>query len=158
VNRVMAHPRWTRRLFSHADLDAIAAAVAAAERETSGEIRVHLERKLPRRPGEPPDALGRARELLHALGITATAERSGVLIYLAVEDRALAIVGDAGVHARVGEAYWPRVRDGMIERLRGGAARDAVVHAVTDVGLVLRKFFPRRPDDRNELSDEVSLG
>ena len=148
------HPRWTRTLFSDEDLDAIGAAVAEAERGTSGEIRVHLERRLPR----GADALARATSLFTRLGMHGTAERNGVLLYLAVGDRKLAIVGDAGVHVRVGEAYWQGVRDAMVERLRAGAPRDAVVHAVTDVGLILRKFFPRRPDDTNELSDEVSLG
>src|SRR5262245_34826513 len=148
------HPRWTRTLFSENDLDAIAAAVAEAERGTSAEIRVHLERRLPRRS----DALARATRLFTRLGMHATAERNGVLLYLAVHDRKLAIVGDQGVHAHVGEPYWQRVRDAMVERLRAGAPRDAVVHAVTDVGLVLNKFFPRRPDDTNELSNEVSLG
>ena len=148
------HPRWTRTLFSEDDLDAIAAAVAEAERGTSAEIRVHLERRLPRRS----DALSRATSLFTRLGMHATAERNGVLLYLAVHDRKLAIVGDQGVHAHVGEPYWQRVRDAMVERLRAGAPRDAVVHAVTDVGLILNKFFPRRPDDTNELSNEVSLG
>ena len=152
------HPGWTRALFSDADLEAIAAAVASAERETSGEIRVHLERRLPRRRGEAPDALARATEVFTRLGMDATAERNGVLLYLAVEDRKLAIAGDAGVHARVGDEYWQRVRDAMVERLRRGEPRDAALHAVADVGEVLRRFFPRRPDDRDELSNRVSLG
>jgi uncharacterized membrane protein len=150
---MVKHPAWTRALFTHEDLDAIAAAVAAAERETSGEIRVHLERKLPQGAG----ALARAGELFTKLHMDRTAHRNGVLIYVAVEDRKLAIVGDVAVHERVGEAYWQRVRDAMVERLRAGASREAVVQAVLDVGGVLRKFFPHRRDDRNELSDEVSL-
>jgi uncharacterized membrane protein len=152
------HPRWTQALLSDADLEAIGAAVAAAERETSGEIRVHLERRLPRpRGAAAPDALTRATEIFTRLGMHATAERNGVLIYLAVEDRRLAIAGDAGVHARVGDEYWNRVRDAMVDRLRRGEPRAALLHAVTEVGEVLRRFFPRRPDDRNELSDRVSL-
>jgi uncharacterized membrane protein len=150
------HPRWTRALFTAADLEAIAAAVAAAERETSGEIRVHLERRLPRGTS-PGDALPRATELFTRLGMHATADRNGVLIYLAVDDHQLAIAGDAGVHARVGDEYWQRIRDAMVERLRRGEARAAVLHAVSEVGAVLRRFFPPRPDDRNELSDQVSL-
>jgi uncharacterized membrane protein len=154
----MKHPGWTRALFSDADLEAIAAAVAAAERETSGEIRVHLERRLPRPRGTgPQDALTRATEVFNRLGMHTTSERNAVLVYLAVEDRKLAIAGDAGVHARVGDEYWQRVRDAMIDRLRGGRPRDAVLHAVAEVGDVLRRFFPRRPDDRNELSNQVSL-
>ena len=152
----MKHPRWTHALFSDADLEAIAVAVAAAERETSGEIRVHLERRL---PGDVPggDALARAIDVFTRLGMHATAERNGVLIYLTIDDHALAIAGDAGVHARVGDAYWQRIRDAMIERLRRGESREAVVQAVREVGEVLRRYFPRRPDDRNELSDRVSL-
>ena len=152
----MKHPRWTQALFSHADLEAIAAAVAAAERQTSGEIRVHLERRLP--PGVPAgDALARATEIFTRLGMHTTADRNGVLIYLAVDDHKLAIAGDTGVHARVGDEYWRRIRDAMVERLRRGESRDAVLHAVGEVGEVLRRFFPRRPDDRNELSNRVSL-
>jgi uncharacterized membrane protein len=117
---------------------------------------VHLERRLPRGAAGPGDALGRAAEVFAALGMQATAERSGVLIYLAVDDHKLAILGDSGVHARVGDAYWQRVRDGMVERLRQGAAREAILHAVSEVGAVLQRFFPRRPDDQNELSDRVS--
>jgi len=149
----MRHPRWTRALFTAEDLEAIAATVAGAERGTSGEIRVHLERRLPR----ATTPMARATEVFARLKMHATVDRNGVLIYLAVEDRKLAIVGDVGVHARVGDDYWQRVRDEMVERMRAGASRDAIVRAVMDVGLVLRKFFPRRPDDRNELSDEVSL-
>ncbi len=153
---MVKHPHWTHALFSDADLEAIAAAVAAAEGETSGEIRVHLERRL---PGSGPggDALARATEIFTRLGMHTTDEHNGVLIYLAVDDHKLAIAGDAGVHARVGDEYWQRIRDAMVERLRRGEARDAVVHAVSEVGQVLRRFFPRRPDDRNELSDRVSL-
>jgi uncharacterized membrane protein len=150
------HPAWTRALFSAADLEAIADAVAAAERETAGEIRVHLERRLPRAVAGG-DALVRATELFTRLGMHATDARNGVLIYLAIDDHKLAIAGDAGVHARVGDEYWRRIRDAMVERLRRGEARGAVLHAVTEVGEILRRFFPRRPDDRNELSDRVSL-
>jgi uncharacterized membrane protein len=151
---VRRHPGWTHRLLSDADLDAVAAAVSAAERETSGEIRVHLERKLP----PPGDALARAAEVFTTLGMATTVERNGVLIYLAVDDHKLAILGDAGVHTHVGDEYWQRVRDAMVERLRQGQAREALLHAITEVGLVLRRLFPRRPDDQNELSDRVSLG
>ena len=153
------HPRWTRGLFAPGDLEAIADAVAAAERETSAEIRVHLDRRLPKQPDAPAgDALGCARSVFVRLRMHETAERNGVLVYLAVEDRKLAIVGDEAIHARVGEQYWTAVRDAMVERLRRGEAREAILHAVRDVGSILQKFFPHRPDDRNELSDQVSLG
>ena len=153
------HPRWARRLFTRADLDAIVAAVNAAEDRTAAEIRVHLERRVAQgRRERTGDALLRAREVFVALKMHETALRGGVLIYLAVEDRKLAIVGDEAIHARVDPGYWEAIRDRMVERLREGAARDAVVRAVTDVGAVLAREFPRRPDDVDELPDDVSLG
>ncbi|MBI2217832.1 MAG: hypothetical protein HYU51_11085 [Candidatus Rokubacteria bacterium] len=69
----------------------------------------------------------------------------------------LSIFGDEGVHARVGDGYWARTRGLMVERLRAGAPRDAVITAVGEVGRVLAEHFPRRPDDVNELSDQVSV-
>jgi uncharacterized membrane protein len=86
-----------------------------------------------------------------------TAERHGVLIYLALEDRKLAIVGDEGIHRRVGDTYWEGVRDLMIAPLRESRALDAVLAGVVEVGRVLAEHFPRRPDDTNELTDRVSL-
>ena len=137
------HPRWTRHVFSHDDLEAIGAAVREAERGTSGVIRVHLERHIPRPAGAAAgDALARATHVFRHLKLHDTEHRNAVLVYVAVADHKLAIVGDAGVHARVGDEYWQRIRDSMVERLRRGAARDAIVHAVTDVGGVLAKFFP----------------
>jgi uncharacterized membrane protein len=156
---MFGHPRWARRLFSRADLDAIVAAVDAAEERTAAEIRVHIERRVAQRRCAPPtDALARAREVFVALKMHETALRAGVLLYVAVEDRKLAIVGDEGIHARVDPGYWETIRDRMAARLREGAARDAVVHAVADVGAVLAREFPRRPDDVDELPDDVSLG
>ena len=149
------HPRWTRSHFNDDDLDAIARAVAAAESLTSAEIRVHLERRLPR--AAKGDTLAHVRDVFHRLGMQRTRDRNGVLIYLALDDRRLAILGDEAIHRNVGDAYWARVRDGMVEKLRAGSARDAVVAAVGDVAAVLQRFFPHRPDDTNELSNRVSV-
>jgi uncharacterized membrane protein len=156
---MFGHPRWLRRLFSRTDLDAIVAAVRAAEARTAAEIRVHIERRVTR--GRAPsalDALARARHVFVALKMHETALRAGVLIYVAIEHRKLAIVGDEAIHARVGDGYWDAIRDRMVERLRGGAARDAVIEAIAEVGAVLAREFPRRPDDVDELPDELSLG
>jgi uncharacterized membrane protein len=156
---MLRHPRWASRVFSRADLDAIVEAVRAAERRTAAEIRVHVERHFAHgRSAVAADAMTRAREVFVALRMHETAHRAGVLIYLALEAHALAIVGDEGIHARVGDEYWVTIRDRMVARLRAGALRDAVVEAVADVGAVLAREFPRRPDDIDELSDEVSLG
>ena len=152
------HPRWTRSLFSESDFEAIAAAVGAAEAATSAEIRVHLERRMRRPRGAGPgDALERARQVFAQLGMHQTALRHGVLIYLAIDDHKVAIMGDEGIHALVGGEYWAGIRDLMVERLRRGEARAGLVDAVGELGRSLARHFPRRPDDTNELSNTVSV-
>jgi len=147
-----------RAFFTEADLDTIARAIADAETATSAEIRVHLERRV-RHPGDPArgDALGRARDVFAQLGMHRTALRHGVLIYLALADRQVAIVGDEGIHTHVGDQYWAGIRDRMVERLRRGEPRAAVAEAVRDLGRSLARHFPRRPGDSNELSDDVTV-
>jgi len=151
------HPRWAQRLFSEHDFTAITEAVARVEATTSAEIRVHLERRVHRLPGQRPDALRRARKVFAHLGMHLTAEHDGVLIYLAIEDRKLAIVGDEGIHQHVGDGYWEGVRDAMIAKLREGRPLEAVLAGIAEVGRVLTEHFPRRPGDENELSDHVSV-
>lgn len=152
------HPKWVQRLLSDEDLDDIARSITSAEANTSAEIRVHLERRIRRRPwARPPDALQRARDVFWRLGMHRTRERSGVLIYLAIEDRRFAIVGDEGIHARVGETYWASVRDLMAEKLRSQRPCEAILSAIAETVHVLREHFPRRPDDKDELSDQVSV-
>ncbi len=151
------HPRWAQRLFSEPDFVAITEAVARAEATTSAEIRVHLERRVHRLPGQRADALRRARTVFAHLGMHLTAEHHGVLIYLAIQDRKLAIVGDDGIHGRVGDRYWEAVRDLMIATLREGRPLEAVLAGIAEVGRVLAEHFPQRPGDENELSDHVSV-
>ena len=152
------HPTWARRFLSDADFDAITRAITTAEARTSAEIRVHLERRVPRRLfRRPSDVLSRAQHVFRRLGMHKTAERHGVLVYLAVEERRLAVVGDEGIHGRVGDRHWNRVRDLMVEKLRENAPRQALERAIGELGQALAEHYPRRPDDRNELSDEVSV-
>ena len=145
------HPRWVRGFLSAADLDAVAAAVTAAEARTAAEIRVHLDHSC---PGDP---MARAVAIFERLGMHRTDLRAGVLVYVAVTDRKLAVIGDAGIHARVGQAYWDRLVARILGHLRDERARDGLIDAVGEVGASLATHFPRHPDDRNELSDRVSL-
>lgn len=146
-----AHPRWVRKFLSADDLDAVAAAVGAAEARTAAEIRVHLDHRC---LGDP---MARAVEVFERLGMPGTALRAGVLVYVAVGDRKLAVIGDAGIHARVGQAYWDGLVARIVGHLREDHPRDGLVDAVNEIGQSLAAHFPRRPDDRNELSDRVSL-
>ncbi|HEY7254780.1 MAG TPA: TPM domain-containing protein [Methylomirabilota bacterium] len=145
------HPRWVRAFLSDADLDAVAAAVASAEAATSAEIRVHLDASC------PGDAMARAVEIFERLGMTGTVERHGVLVYVSIEDHKLAVIGDRGIHERVGQVYWERLVEAVLVHFREARPRDGLAHAVGELGSVLRRHFPRRPDDVNELPDQVSI-
>jgi uncharacterized membrane protein len=145
------HPRWVRKFLSDDDLAAIAHAVREAEGRTSAEIRVHLDHRC------KEDALQKAVVVFERLGMHRTADRHGVLIYVAVTDRKLAVIGDRGIHERVGEGYWRRVVAAVTDHFRNERPREGFVHAVGDVGEMLARHFPRRPDDQNELSDQVSI-
>ena len=143
-------PRWVRRFLGPGDLEAVRRAVAEAERGTSGEIRVHLEARC---PGDP---LARAVTVFESLGMTRTALRNGVLVYVGVEDRKLAVIGDAAVHERVGPAYWDRLRDTVVRHFREGHPREGLVAAIQEIGEALSRHFPRTSADENELPDDVS--
>ena len=146
------HPKWVRAVLSEDDLEAIARAIEEAEEHTSAEIRVHLDH------GCPGDAVQQAIRVFERLGMHKTAARNGVLVYISVTDRKLAIIGDKGIHERVGEDYWQGLVAGVRLRLRQQGPRDGLIHAVAEMGRALTHHFPRRPTDKNELSDEVSLG
>lgn len=136
--------------FSDQEEEAIRVAIAAAERETSGEIRVHL---ASRARGEVRDA---AEGAFHALGMDATAARNGVLVYLSVADHRFAIVGDQGIDQVVPDGFWDEIKDGIESRFSRGEFAEGVVVAVERIGEKLRDYFPYQKDDVNELPDEIS--
>ena len=146
------HPKWVRAFLSDQDLEAIARAVGQAEERTSAEIRVHLDHSC---PGE---ALPQAIRVFERLGMHETVARNGVLVYISVTDRKLAVIGDKGIHERVGDAYWRGLVDAVRERMRQQQSRDGLIHAVSELGASLGRHFPRRPGDANELRDDVSVG
>ncbi|HEX6850545.1 MAG TPA: TPM domain-containing protein [Candidatus Polarisedimenticolaceae bacterium] len=144
--------RPERRLLSPDDERRVVAAIRAAERRTSGEIRVHVQGRC---KGDP---LAAAATIFERLGMTHTAARNGVLVFLAVDDRRFAIVGDKGIHEKVGAAFWDALRDALADRLRAGRAADGLIETVEAIGAELSRSFPRAGDDRNELADRVSYG
>jgi len=90
------------------------------------------------------------------MGMENTEERNGILFYVAVDERAFAIVGDAGIHAKVGDAFWQALSGAMSEAFAKGKPAEGLERAIAEVGSRLAEHFPRRGNDRNELSDEVS--
>jgi uncharacterized membrane protein len=145
-------PPWLLQILTPDGLEAIRRAIAAEEARASGEIRIHID------PRCPEDPLRRARAVFASLGMQRTAERNAVLIYVSVEDRRLAMIGDVGVAARVAESFWSQCCTDLAAHLHAARAREGLIAAVQQVGATLRQLFPRAPDDRNELPDDVSTG
>ena len=136
--------------FSKLDSDQIVAAIAEAEKKSSGEIRVHVTRR------KPSDLEERARRRFELLGMTRTAERNGVLIYIAPNLRRFQILGDSGIHEKCGDDFWKETAAAMEEHFRRGEFTEGLVHGIGKVGQVLADHFPRRAGDVNELPDEVT--
>ncbi len=130
----------------------VAQAISEAEQITSAEIRVHLEDHI------EEDVLIHAAYIFEQLDMHRTVERNGILIYICVADRQMAVVGDKGINERVPEGFWDQVIDTMRKQFTMVHHADGLVEAVHLVGDLARQFFPpRRADDRNELSNEVSF-
>jgi len=141
-----------RDFFSEPDQLEIRQAIVNAELDTSGEIRVHIETTC------KGDVLDRAAFLFKQLGMTRTRQRNGVLIYLSVRDRKFAIIGDHGIHRVVPENFWDHIKEDAIRLFREGRFRDGLIVAIAETGEHLKKHFPYRKDDVNELSDDISFG
>jgi uncharacterized membrane protein len=129
----------------------ILAAVKEAENDTSGEIRVHIETIC------NEDVLDRAAWIFKKLNMQNTAGRNGVLFYLAVSDRKFAVIGDAGINSKVPVGFWDDVKDLLQTRFREGRFSDGLSEGIILAGLHLKKHFPYKKDDINELPDEISF-
>lgn len=132
--------------------DQIVKAIESAELKTSGEIRVHLEGKC---KGDP---FQRAVLIFNRLKMYKTAERNGVLIYIALKSRKLSVIGDSGINSAVPPNFWNEVKEILSDHLANGELSKGLVKAVILAGDKLGEFFPRKNDDVNEQSNEISFG
>ena len=139
-------------LFTSKDQELITSAIQSAEFETSGEIRVHLEKSC------VGNVLDRAAQVFENLAMHKTKLRNGVLIYLAYEDRKFAILGDAGINSAVPENFWDDIKIRMQSRFRSGHFVEGLCEGVEMAGKQLKSNFPRQGDDVNELPDKISFG
>jgi len=129
----------------------VIAAIKEAESATSGEIRVFVSgRKL-----RGDDIMTRAARRFEKLGMTATRERNGVLLFFMPRERKFAIIGDTAIHEKCGAPFWEDIAAGLRERLARGDFTEAVIEAVSRAGKALAAHFPRTGDDHNELPDEI---
>ncbi|MGV3557744.1 TPM domain-containing protein [Larkinella arboricola] len=138
-------------LFTAEEQQQIIQAIRAAEMETSGEVRVHLELLCPE-----PNVMDRAVQVFRQLGMEQTAQRNGVLFYLATDDRKFAILGDEGIDKVVPKDFWETTKNIMRDNFRQGRFTDGFCLGIERAGQQLRQYFPRLENDSNELSDEIS--
>lgn len=130
----------------------IVEAIRLAEKNTSGEIRVHLEKKTSIAPIE------RAVEVFHELQMDQTQLRNGVIIYVAVNSKQFAIYGDKGINDVVSDDFWNSTKDVMLEHFKSGRNKQALVDGIEHAGEQLKKYFPYYDGNTNELSNEISKG
>jgi uncharacterized membrane protein len=130
----------------------IASAIRVAETNTSGEIRVHIEKNC------KEDVLDRAAYWFEQLGMHKTKLRNGVLFYLAVEDHKFAILGDAGINQKVPSDFWEETKELVISKFKVSSYAEGLAAGIIKAGEQLKQHFPFKSDDINELSNEISFG
>ncbi len=143
--------RFKRRLLPKKEEKKILEAIRLAEKKTSGEIRVAIERICP-----VEDPVERAIEYFHRLGMQNTKERNGVLIYLATKSKKFAIIGDEGIDKKVPDGFWDEVKEKMLIHLKKGEIGEALKEAILLAGEKLQEYFPWQEGDIDELPDEIA--
>ena len=130
---------------------AILSSITEAEKESSGEIRVHIETTC------KEDVLDRAAWIFKKLGMNSTKERNGVLFYLAVNDRKFAVIGDAGINAKVENGFWDNIKGMLQKEFAEGRFTEGLTQGIILAGQQLKSHFPYQSDDRNELKNDISF-
>jgi uncharacterized membrane protein len=142
-----------RRIAKVFDLPRVQAAIDAAEKRTSGEIRVSI---APLFWGNVERAADKAFE---RLGMTATRQRNGVLFFIVPSRHRFVVLGDAGIHERVGQPFWEQVAAAMSERFHAGQFTEGLVGGIETAGEVLAHEFPHDPaTDVDELPNAIDHG
>ncbi|WP_299227405.1 TPM domain-containing protein [uncultured Psychroserpens sp.] len=127
-------------------------AIRSAERNTSGEIRIHIEKTVSIDPFE------RAMEVFHYLKMDNTKLQNGVLIYVAVEDRTFVIYGDKGINNIVPNDFWNTTKNTIQSHFKDGHFKEGLIEGVLKAGKQLEQHFPWLHGDTNELPDHISKG
>jgi uncharacterized membrane protein len=138
-------------VFTEDEQQRIQQAVADAEKSTSGEIRVCMEKTCSENP------LDRAAKYFAQLEMHKTKLRNGVLIYVATVDRKFAIIGDAGINNIVPPDFWDGTKEEMLSHFKYGNLVEGIVTGIAKAGEQLKKYFPHQRNDKNELPDDIAF-
>lgn len=140
-----------REFLAALDQERIVAAIGEAEKQTSGEIRVHVQ------PRAGDDIRKYAEKTFERLGMVRTALRNGVLLFIASEDQRFVILGDSGINEKVPAGFWDDIAAKLTIRFQAGQFTEGVVDAIRSAGENLGRYFPRSSGDVNELPDEIDV-
>ncbi len=132
--------------------DRILASIKEAEQHTSGQIRLFVENKC------SEDALDRAAFIFKNLKMHETKHRNGVLVYIALASHKFAIIGDAGIHSKAHKDFWHDIKAEMQAHFVKGDFVAGLTTGIHNVGEALKKHFPHKKDDTNELPDDIVFG
>jgi uncharacterized membrane protein len=138
--------------FTKEQQEQIIDAIREAESNTSGEIKVHIEKKCGN------DVMQRAKEVFMMLNLQQTKLRNGVLFYLAIDDHKFAILGDTGIDVIVSNDFWNHEKEIMGSYFKKGQLTEGICKGIEMVGNQLKLHFPYKSEDTNELSDDISFG
>lgn len=141
-----------RDFFTDSERQEIELAITDAEKITSGEIRIHLENSC------KEDILDHAAWIFEELEMHETENRNGVLIYLAVDDKEFAILGDIGINEKLGENYWESLKDVIKAFFAEGKFKEGLIHSAKHIGNSLTAHFPKGSNNKNELPNDISFG
>ena len=142
-----------RQFFTTEQQHQMVQAVQQAEKNTSGEVRIFVESKC-----EYMDAVDRARDIFFSLKMEKTKDRNAVLLYMAIDDRQLALFADEGIYQRLGQEYWDNEAKKMINAFTKDDYTGGVCLVVEEIGQALKKEFPYQSTDKNELPDQIVFG
>lgn len=144
---------FKKKYFTKQQEEQIVAAIRKAENATSGEVRLFIATKC-----KTATPLESAVAVFHKLKMEQTAQKNAVLLYVAMESRKLAIYGDKGIHAIVGQDYWNSTIERLASHFKNGSITEGIVEAIEDIGNKLQLHFPYLEGDKNELPDDIVFG
>ena len=140
--------------FIESEKERIVEAVRQAERRTSGEVRVFVESRC-----KYMDAIDRAAELFFSLKMEKTDLRNGVLVFVAIKDKQVAVFGDEGIYKKMTQAFWDAEVKKMLVQFKNDNIPDGIIAVVNDIGEALYRNFPYDSSmDKNELPDDIVFG
>lgn len=143
--------RTAKNFFTKDEQQQIVDAIREAERNTSGEIRVHLDNFC------FGSVVKKAEKLFQKLGMFQTTDRNGILIYIAVLSHKIAVVGDKGIHQKLGTEYWENIVKEIVDAFAHHKKADGLTKGIINCGHQLKIHFPYQDNDKNELNDSISF-